>query len=64
MFETEPKLSYDGDAVADKGVVRLIQPSNDRLEGSYFNAQGNHGELSFKRTRYTLHRTFDSVKSK
>lgn len=64
MFETEPKLSYDGDAMAHKGVMRLTQQPSTQLVGSYFNAQGNHGELSFKRTRYTLHHTFDSVKSK
>lgn len=64
LFETEPKLSYDGEAVAHKGVMRLVQQPDSRLVGSYFNAQGNHGELTFKRTRYTLHHTFDSVKSK
>lgn len=62
MFETEPKLSYDGEATAHKGVTRLVQQPSGQLTGSYFNANGNHGELQFKRTGYTLHRTFDSVK--
>jgi hypothetical protein len=61
MFETTPKVDYDGDATAHKGVVRLIQLPDRRLSGTYFNAMGRHGELMFKRTRYTLHKTFDSV---
>lgn len=64
LFETEPKLSYDGDAVAHKGVMRLARQSNNRLVGTYFNAQGNHGELSFRRTHYTLYHTFEPIKSK
>lgn len=64
MFETEPKLEYDGEATAHKGVMRLVQQPDKRLIGSYFNANGNHGEFQFKRTGYTLHRTFESVKSK
>ncbi len=64
LFETEPKLSYDGEAVAHKGVMRLTQQPNTQLVGTYFNAQGNHGELSFKRTRYTLHHTFEPIRTK
>jgi hypothetical protein len=61
MFETAPKVGYDGDATAHKGVIRLSSVPNARLVGTYFNANGASGELSFKRTHYTLHRTFESV---
>lgn len=60
MFETEPKLSYDGEATAHKGVMRLTQQSSAKLIGSYFNANGNHGEFQFKRTGYGLYHIFDS----
>lgn len=61
MFETTPKVDYDGEATAHKGVMRLVQLPDKKLVGTYFNAAGRSGELSFKRTRYTLHRTFDSI---
>jgi hypothetical protein len=64
MFDAAPKASYDGDASAHKGVMRLTQQSPGRLIGTYFNGAGRHGEMSFKRTRYTLHRTFESVGEK
>lgn len=64
MFETEPKLEYDGDATAHKGVMRMVQQPNGHLVGSYFNANGNHGEFQFKRIMYTLHHTFESMKSR
>ena len=63
MFETTPKVEYEGEKTAHKGVCRLTQEAPGRLSGSYFNAMGRHGELTFKRTRYTLHKTFDSVGS-
>ncbi|HEX6258825.1 MAG TPA: hypothetical protein VFZ48_05070 [Candidatus Saccharimonadales bacterium] len=61
FFESEPKVHYDGDAEAHKGYMRLIQLPDTTLEGSYINAAGRSGELTFRRTRYTLHRTFNSV---
>lgn len=61
MFETTPKVEYDGEAAAHKGVMRLLQEPNKTLSGTYFNAAGRSGELTFKRTRYTLYRTFESV---
>lgn len=64
LFESAPKVGYEGEAGAHKGVVRLRQESPGKLTGTYFNAEGRHGEASFRRTRYTLHRTFDSVGGK
>ena len=61
LFEAAPKVEYDGTATAHKGVMRLVQQTPGRLVGSYFNAAGRHGELTFRRTRYTLHRTFESL---
>lgn len=61
MFESAPSVEYDGEAMAHKGVMRLEQLPNKKLEGTYFNGAGRHGELTFKRTRYTLHKTFESV---
>lgn len=61
MFETTPRLDYSGDALAHKGVMRLTQLPDKKLAGTYFNAEGRSGELSFRRTRYTLHKTFDSI---
>ena len=63
MFEAEPKVSHEGNGTPHKGVMRLTQQPNGQLEGSYFNANGHSGELHFKRTRYTLHHTFESAKS-
>lgn len=64
MFESEPKVAYQGDATAHKGVTRLTQQPDGTLDGTYFNANGHHGELHFKRTMYTLHHTFESVTQK
>lgn len=61
LFETTPRVGYEGEASAHKGVIRLTQLPDKKLVGTYFNAEGRSGELSFKRTRYTLHRTFESV---
>jgi len=61
MFETTPRIEYDGEASAHKGVIRLTQLPDKKLIGTYFNAEGRSGELSFKRTRYTLHQTFESI---
>lgn len=63
MFESEPKAIYEVDAQAHKGVIKLTEVIPGKLEGSYFNANGNYGELSFKRTRFTLHHTFEAVSS-
>lgn len=61
MFETTPKVEYEGETTAHKGVTRLIQLPDGQLVGTYFNAMGRHGEVTFRRTRYTLHKTFDSI---
>jgi hypothetical protein len=61
LFDAEPSALYDGDATIHKGVTKLIQKPDGTLEGSYFNANGRHGELHFKRTRYTLYRTFEAI---
>ncbi len=63
MYESEPKAVYEGDAGAHKGVIRLTQRPNTTLTGTYFNGAGRHGELEFYRTRYTLHRTFEQVRT-
>jgi hypothetical protein len=63
MFESEPKADYDGDSSAHRGVVKLTQRPDKTLVGTYFNANGNHGELKFHRIGYTLRRTFESTKS-
>lgn len=63
MFETAPRIEYEGGASAHKGVIRLTQLPDKKLTGTYFNAEGRSGELSFKRTRYTLYQTFESVGS-
>ena len=63
MFETAPRVGYEGDASAHKGVMRLTQLPDKKLVGTYFNAEGRSGELSFKRTRYTLHQTFESIEN-
>lgn len=61
MFETTPRVDYDGEASAHKGLMRLIQLPDKTVTGTYFNAQGRSGELQFKRTQYTLHQTFDGI---
>ncbi|HEX6461869.1 MAG TPA: hypothetical protein VFZ58_01195 [Candidatus Saccharimonadales bacterium] len=61
MFESEPKAAYEGNAMAHKGVIKLFEVAPGRLTGSYFNANGHYGELSFRRTRFTLHHTFEAV---
>jgi len=61
MFDSEPKAVYDGDATSHKGVTKLTQNPDKTLVGTYYNATGNFGELSFKRTHAKLYRTFESV---
>jgi len=61
MFETSPRIEYQGEATAHKGVVRLTQLPDGRLAGTYFNAMGRHGELAFKRTGFVLRKTFESI---
>jgi hypothetical protein len=63
LFDAQPSAHYDGDATAHKGVTKLSQQPDKTLQGSYFNASGRHGELHFRRTRYTLHQTFEVVGS-
>lgn len=64
MFESEPRPGYDGVVAPHKGVTRLLRQPDATLKGTYFNANGNHGELLFKRTSFVLHQTFDAVTSK
>lgn len=61
MFDAEPKTAYEDTHAAHKGVTKLCQRADGQLEGTYFNGAGQHGDLTFRRTRYTLHRTFDSI---
>lgn len=63
LFESAPKVGYDGDATAHKGVMRLIQMPDKKITGTYFNAAGRSGEVNLKRTRYTLYRTFESIRN-
>lgn len=58
MFETAPRVGYEGDATAHKGVVRMARLPDGRLVGTYFNAMGRHGELTYKRTGFALKKTF------
>jgi|GEM_PF-3254275 len=63
MFDAEPKTAYDnGNINAHKGVTKLIMTPQGKLEGTYFNGSGGHGDLSYRRTRFALAHTFDPVK--
>ncbi|HSW80845.1 MAG TPA: hypothetical protein VLG40_00460 [Candidatus Saccharimonas sp.] len=63
MFDAAPKMTYDnGNIDAHKGVTKLVMTPQGKLEGTYFNGEGRHGELSYRRTRFTLAHTFDPVK--
>ena len=65
MFDAEPKVSYEnelGDR-ALKGVAKLIMNPDGSLEGTYFNAAGRHGELTYRRTQYELAHKFESLTS-
>jgi hypothetical protein len=64
MFESEPKVTYDGEAAAHKGVARLTQQPDGTLIGTYFNANGQQGELNFRRTMYALHYKFEAITKK
>jgi hypothetical protein len=61
MFESDPRAMQDEDIPGHKGVMKLSQRADGKLVGTYFNANGRHGELVFKRTRFTLHHTFETV---
>lgn len=63
MFESAPKVTH-ADGVLHRGVVKLNQVSDGRLEGDYFNGNGSHGELTFRRTQTKLYQTFESVGGK
>lgn len=58
MFDADPKADYDGGATAHQGLTKLTQLPDKTLAGTYFNGNGNRGELSFRRTDYKLYRTF------
>lgn len=58
LFEAEPKADYDGTAKAHKGVMKLIKNPDSTLTGTYFNAEGNSGELAFRRTNYKIYGLF------
>lgn len=59
LFETSPKVQYEGDANQHKGVMRLTLLPDNHITGTYFNAEGRHGEFKFRRTTRTLHQAFE-----
>lgn len=62
MFDAEPKVSYEHTlGAALKGIAKLSMMPNGTLQGTYFNAEGRHGELIYKRTSYKLTHMFDSA---
>ncbi len=65
MFDAEPKVSYESPELnAHKGVIKLVKEYDGQLIGTYFNARGNHGELTFRRTQLALAHTFDAQPAK
>ncbi len=58
LFETEPNSNHDGDDTGTKGVTRLYYlPGEHKLIGTYFNDNGNYGEVTFKHgSNRLLHR--------
>lgn len=59
VFESEPGVHHNGDEKAHKGLTRLSFNATDGvLAGSYFNSNGNVGELRLKRTSKRLLRRF------
>jgi hypothetical protein len=58
LFESEPSVKAEESAQFHKGLTRLTQQSPNVLTGTYFNARGAHGELSFRRRGYKLHHEF------
>lgn len=63
MFDATPKVAYeDAEKDAHKGVTKLIQKPDGTLEGTYFNAAGRHGELSYTRMQLALAHTFEALK--
>jgi SMODS-associating 2TM, beta-strand rich effector domain len=58
IFESEPGVRHDGSDKAHKGVARLCYRHDENLiTGTYFNSNGNFGELKLKRkSRRLLHR--------
>lgn len=58
LFESEPGVRHDGSATAHKGVARLCYRKDEGIiTGTYFNTNGNFGELKLQRkSRRLLHR--------
>lgn len=55
IFESEPGVRHTGQDNANKGVARLsYRPEEGVIGGSYFNSNGNFGELTLKRTSRKL----------
>lgn len=64
MFDAEPKVSFETEASnAHKGVSKLTRQPDGRLTGTYFNANGHHGELTYRRTRFELGHSFEKFDS-
>jgi ribosomal protein S18 acetylase RimI-like enzyme len=58
IFESEPGVRHDGGDRAHKGLARLRYNSEDQtITGTYFNSNGNFGEITLNRkSRRLLHR--------
>lgn len=62
LFDAEPKVSYEHTlGAALKGTAKLVQMPDGTLQGTYFNAEGRHGELIYKRIGLKLNHTFDAT---
>jgi hypothetical protein len=58
IFESEPGIRHDGSDKAHKGVARLSYiPEQKVIRGTYFNSNGNFGEITLRsKGRRLLHR--------
>ncbi len=55
LFEAEPNSNHDGDGTGTKGVTRLQYiPGEHKLIGTYFNDNGNYGEVTLSRGSHNL----------
>jgi hypothetical protein len=59
MFDAERKVSYEeADGNTLRGSCKLVLTPNSTLQGTYFNAAGRHGEVTYRRTSYRLAHAF------
>ncbi|HUB93304.1 MAG TPA: hypothetical protein VMB52_02270 [Verrucomicrobiae bacterium] len=65
MFDAERKVRYE-EATDNslRGVCKLIVTPDGGLQGTYFNASGRHGEITYTRTSRKLTHTFDTIEAK